>query len=1519
MAGGRIDILVAPDTREFAGKLKRDLQPAIGAATALGGALGLAFAGTAAFGQIIRIGNDFTTTLNTMKAVANASASEMAEVSEKAKQLGNDITLPGTSANDAAAAMTELAKGGFNVKQSMDAAKGSLQLAAAAQIDAAQAATIQSAALQAFGLQASDATRVADVLANTANASSAEITDVAYALQSGGAVAHQFGLTVEDTAAAIGLFANSGIKGSDAGTLLKSALLALTDQGKPAQQAMQSLNLTAYDAQGKFVGLHSLFGQLQDASKRMTDQQYQAATATLFGSDAARLAGIAAEKGAAGYDAMHDAMSRQGSAADVANAKMQGLPGAMERIQNAAEGMALEVYDLAKGPLTAFASGAADLINDATPRLVDGLHTAADGAVEFGRAVAPVVKFVADLPAPVLAATAALVALRASGIGNTLGTQVGNVRDKFRGFNEEMAVQQQLAARSGVELGRYGAAIATLEARVPVLSKMGEAYRNTAESATVFARTQGTVAAASSGLRSAAGGVVSMLGGPWALAMTAGVAAITANIESAMSAKAAQRALADATAQGARAQADFAKAVGAANGGLSQQAVSAGSAAVQASLKQITELGERGHSSIENLGHLLDNVSGNAFGSNDAWEKEYDKVTGATEQYEALRKVMGDLKLDMNGVGEVVTQGGPAYDNLIAKLEATGDAGKQVAATLKTAHDQLAEAARAAQTASPGFFDLSAAVKILADQSSSAADRIDAMKTALQVLSGKPVAVQDALAKYNQQVRETAQATVDVWDKTQGFGQALIGQGGQVDTATSNGQRLYDSLTKIRDATITAAEAGANMDPIIAQNGKQFEQLAASTGLSVDQVRVMAEQLGYLPKDITILAQLKGADSVEQQLVVVEGLLRTNAQGVDIPVTALTAEARAELDRTGAKVEEVSGKPGIVHVSAPDLAAVIAKLDELINKNLPDKTQRINVEYQTRGEALTQQGKPSDFVGPVTVAPKPRADGGIDNLPGQATVWSAQTRYYQVSEPETGGEAFIPLAPAKRARSTEILGTVASHFGYGLTPMADGGIAIDRTMTALRAEDGKPYQYGGVGNPSWDCSALVSYAYALLKGLEPHVRYFTTESDFGALGFLPGSDPTGRGLQIGVYRGGGGEYSHMSGKLNGTPIESNSSGVHIGPGATDPGDSQFPLKMYLPGSAFNPPDNSSGRKSKRRKEKSWDESDELELQSAIVSRDKANAQAAKDAADPKKDANDKKQAQISAQQAELRVKELEQKKSDAQGSGGDVPEAPPLQGNLTDDQIRLQELHQAVEDAKFDRDDVYADPTATEADRHKADLDYQKAINAERAEIKKQREEAWGLGGSSTGGPVALLGEAVKSAVTGAAGEALSAIGLGGDIGGTTGALIGIAATVAQKQAANAADAAPPPTPAPASDDEIRAQGPVTPGTYNWLPQLLKTFQLPMVLRDQGGPLPHGVAALNLSGEEEYVLSPGDLRNARTLAASRAPAPAPVHNIDGSVTIQNLNTGMSAGEFRREWRLMQTDQRDRITGLSRRG
>lgn len=368
MAGGRIDVEVAADLSEFNSQFEQGLEGAGDAASNFAGKIAgvLAFTGAAvSFASVIDKGNEFTRTLNAMSGVTGATGDQMDVIKAKAMALGNDVELSATSANDAAAAMTELAKGGFSVDQSMEAAKGTLQLAAAAQIDAAEAATIQSQALQAFGLDASYAATASDVLANAANASSAEITDIAAGLQQSGTVANGFGVSMEDTATMLGLFANAGITGSDAGTLLKSSLLALTDQGKPAQAAIEELGLTVYDAQEKFVGMRSLFEQLSNASKNMSQEQFQAATATLFGSDAIRQSMVAAEGGVEKYDAMRDAIGRQGAAAELAAAQNQGLPGVFEKIENTSERLQLQLYDLVDGPLTSFGNATVGLADGA--------------------------------------------------------------------------------------------------------------------------------------------------------------------------------------------------------------------------------------------------------------------------------------------------------------------------------------------------------------------------------------------------------------------------------------------------------------------------------------------------------------------------------------------------------------------------------------------------------------------------------------------------------------------------------------------------------------------------------------------------------------------------------------------------------------------------------------------------------------------------------------------------------------------------------------------------------------------------------------------------------------------------------------------------------------------------------------------------------------------------------------------------------------------------------------------------
>jgi TP901 family phage tail tape measure protein len=322
------------------------------------GALGLAGGIT----YTMRTGNEFTDTINKMQGVLGRTSGQMGDITAKARELGRDFSLPATSANDAATSMFELTKAGFSAQQAMDAARGSLQLSAAAGISAADASYITGTALNAFGLQATDATKITDLLANAANLFPGEMQDFGYSLSQGGAVAKSFGISIEDTTTALGFLAKAGIKSSDAGTLIKTMLLSLTDQGKPAQGAIHDLGLELYDQNHNFKGLEYVYKRLNQASKEMTQEQYQAATATLFGTDAARFAGIAAGESAPNWDEFRDKIDKTGTAAEVANARMQGLPGALERMKNAGQELALTIYDMVKGPLTAVVNAVAKVV-----------------------------------------------------------------------------------------------------------------------------------------------------------------------------------------------------------------------------------------------------------------------------------------------------------------------------------------------------------------------------------------------------------------------------------------------------------------------------------------------------------------------------------------------------------------------------------------------------------------------------------------------------------------------------------------------------------------------------------------------------------------------------------------------------------------------------------------------------------------------------------------------------------------------------------------------------------------------------------------------------------------------------------------------------------------------------------------------------------------------------------------------------------------------------------------------------
>lgn len=314
---------------------------------------GISLSVVGALGLIISEGTRTQDSLNTLKAVTHATGEEMARVSALARDLGNDISLPGTSAADAADAMVELAKGGLTLQQAMDAARGTIQLARAATIGEAQAATIAADALNTFGLAGTQATRVADLLAGASIAASGEVTDMAQALAQAGAVARGAKVSLEETVTTISLLAKNGIKGSDAGTSLKTFLLALqTPVSNEAVEALSRLKIEAYDANKAFKPLPQLIADFSQRLEGLNDQDKADVLRKIFGADAIRAARIIFGEGAAGFAAMETAVTRSGQAAEIAAAKSQGLSGAWDALKSTVQTLAIDIFGLVSGPLT---------------------------------------------------------------------------------------------------------------------------------------------------------------------------------------------------------------------------------------------------------------------------------------------------------------------------------------------------------------------------------------------------------------------------------------------------------------------------------------------------------------------------------------------------------------------------------------------------------------------------------------------------------------------------------------------------------------------------------------------------------------------------------------------------------------------------------------------------------------------------------------------------------------------------------------------------------------------------------------------------------------------------------------------------------------------------------------------------------------------------------------------------------------------------------------------------------------
>lgn len=313
-------------------------------------------------GYAVKLAGDLQQTGNVFQAVTHASSEQMDTFRQKATELGADMTLPGTSAVDAGRAMGRLGEQGLKVSESMDAAKGTLQLAAVAEMNAGQAAEVAGNALNAFHLEGSKATHVADMLSAAAFASGAKVNEMAFAFQAGAAVAHQANLSIEEYTTSLALLSREGIKGSDAGTSVKSMLMALIAPTERSRTMMEALGVSVYDGSGKMRGFTEIIGQFEQKLGRLTEQDRNLALGRIFGTDGIRAAEIIFNKGVAGFTEMEAKVNHEGAAAELAAAKNKGLIGALDGLRSAIDTLLEKGARPFLAGLEGMVRGAGDLI-----------------------------------------------------------------------------------------------------------------------------------------------------------------------------------------------------------------------------------------------------------------------------------------------------------------------------------------------------------------------------------------------------------------------------------------------------------------------------------------------------------------------------------------------------------------------------------------------------------------------------------------------------------------------------------------------------------------------------------------------------------------------------------------------------------------------------------------------------------------------------------------------------------------------------------------------------------------------------------------------------------------------------------------------------------------------------------------------------------------------------------------------------------------------------------------------------
>lgn len=866
MAGGlnrNITVRLLADTSNFTAgmaKVSGESQKAATTMEAAGGKTKLITTGVAAAGvaatalgvAAIKMAADFDASMSTVQANTGASADEMAQLRQAAIDAGADTVY---SATESADAINELGKAGLSTSDILSGGlSGALNLAASDGMAVGDAAELMATTLMQFNLTGAESTQVADALAAGAGKAVGSAHDLGLALNQAGMVSHSFGISMQETTGTLAAFAKSGMIGSDAGTSLKTMLISLANPSTKAANLMEELGINAYDAQGNFIGLSGLAGQLRDKMSGLSQEQRNQALATIFGSDAIRAANVLYEQGAEGIDDWTKKVSDSGYAAEQAAAKNNNLKGDLESLSGSFKSLMISLGEGGQGSLRS---------------LVQTLDTLVDGF--------------ASLPAPVQQSIVLMAAL----VGGSVA--VHKAMGPLNSSSSQLAQTLGLIADPGQRLIGLGSGIASAFQTWGATFGSAESQINTF--GTTISRSQGVMA----GFKSIGSGLFAALGGPWGIALTVAGALLVGFAQSAQDAKANIKEFSSAIDQSGNAVETLIKKIASGE-------------------DKTWDFGDKFATGLGSLGEALDKagIEYSTFakavnGSKEA-QKLFDKqlknaennmsvmqTDSIRDSYNKLSDQVSKAKEQVSKTNEEVAKAGASGDTAAEGTNNYADSTDNATTGTKDLSDAIDDLVK-------GFLNLPG-VQLSADQ---AVTQFNQGILDLNENIAKNGRVLDdngnALAGYESQAYDSQSALQGLASTAQSTAQKIIEEGQAHGDAAAATQQAGDILERARQAYIdNATAAGMSADAA----GDQADRYGLARS-EADNLRHSIENMNSTaanPVDVKITITDEASDVLDK--------VKVKAEKIDDKTVRLTGDDKDLMDKiaeaTGAQIDPKTG------------------------------------------------------------------------------------------------------------------------------------------------------------------------------------------------------------------------------------------------------------------------------------------------------------------------------------------------------------------------------------------------------------------------------------------------------------------------------------------------------------------------------------------------------------------------------------------------------------------------------------